>query len=193
MSRLPVIPFESTDPEQRALWERIVESRGSGLDLTGEDGGLVGPFGAMLTRPGVGSRMLEVGAAVRFASSLEPRLLELAICTVGARWRAEFEWWAHSWLAERAGLGVDVLEALAAGTTPAFGDDDERVVHAYAAALCGSGRVAQATYDEAVARLGVDRVVDLTQTIGYYTHISFVLNAFDVPLPPGVEPVWPDA
>lgn len=191
MSRLPVISFESTDPEQRALWEGIVESRGSGLNLTAEDGGMVGPFGAMLQRPGIGAPMLQVGAAVRFHSSLPPQLLELAICTVGARWQAEFEWFAHSRLAIQAGLGEAILQAMAAGDEPVFEDDAERIVHAYASALSGEGKVDQAIYDQAVAALGVDQVVDLTHTIGYYTHICFVLNAFDVPLPPGVTPVWP--
>lgn len=190
MTRLPVTTFESTDTDQRALWERIVETRGGGLNLTYEDGSLVGPFAALIARPGIGTPLAEVGTAVRFQSSLEPRLLELAISAVGARWKAEFEWWAHSRLAATAGIDEAVLAAMANGQQPSFVNEDERVVHAYASALCEIGQVDEHTYDEAVSMLGIDRVVDLTQTIGYYTHICFLLNAFAVALPPGVDPVW---
>jgi hypothetical protein len=33
-------------------------------------------------------------------------------------------------------------------------------------------------------------MVDLVALCGYYTLVSFTLNAFAVPLPPGAEPVW---
>ena len=30
-----------------------------------------------------------------------PKLSEIAIITIGARWQAEFEWWAHAPMARR--------------------------------------------------------------------------------------------
>ena len=136
--------------------------------------------------------MVQLGAAVRFESSLEPRLLEIAITTVGARWRSEFEFWAHSGLALRAGVDPAIIDALATDREPVFTDEDEQAVYRFALALARDGRVDQTVYDTAIDRLGVDSVVDLTQTIGYYTQICFILNTFEVPLPEGVDPVFTD-
>jgi hypothetical protein len=33
-------------------------------------------------------------------------------------------------------------------------------------------------------------MVELVSLCGYYTLISFLLNAFTVPLPPGTAPMW---
>ena len=33
-------------------------------------------------------------------------------------------------------------------------------------------------------------MVELVSLCGYYTLISFLLNAFAVPLPPGASPAW---
>ena len=53
------------------------------------------------------------------------------------------------------------------------------------AALLGTGRVDQALYDAARAHLGDGGLVELVTLAGYYTLVSFTLNAFDVPLPEG--------
>jgi 4-carboxymuconolactone decarboxylase len=188
MNRLPLLTYDATDPQQRALWDDIVASRGGALDITTPDGRLAGPFEAFVMRPDLGEHLIKVGGVIRFASSLEPRLLELAITTVGARWRSEFEFWAHSALALQAGIDSAIVDALAAGETPTFADEAEAAIYAYSIALVTDGRVDQPTYDAAVAAVGVDSTVDLTHTIGYYSHISFLLNAFEVPLPPGRRP-----
>lgn len=188
MSRLPLLRYDDADERQRALWDRIVESRGRSIGLTDDEGRLVGPFESFVRRPALGEHLIEVGSVVRFESSLSPRLLELAICTVGARWRSEFEFWAHSRMALDAGLPESIIDALATGETPDFDEPNERIVYEYAAQLAGDGSVGQPTYDAAVNALGVDRVVDLTHTIGYYTHICFLLNTFAIELPPGESP-----
>jgi hypothetical protein len=33
-------------------------------------------------------------------------------------------------------------------------------------------------------------MVELVSLCGYYTLISFLLNSFEVPLPPGAAPMW---
>jgi 4-carboxymuconolactone decarboxylase len=188
MNRLPLLTYDAADPQQRALWDDIVASRGGALHITTPDGRLAGPFEAFVMRPDLGEHLIKVGGVIRFASSLEPRLLELAITTVGARWRSEFEFWAHSALALEAGIDSAIVDALAAGETPTFGDEAEAAIYAYSIALVTDGSVDQPTYDATVAAVGVDSTVDLTHTIGYYSHISFLLNAFEVPLPPAVAP-----
>jgi 4-carboxymuconolactone decarboxylase len=187
MSRLPLQTRDALDDDGREVWDSITASRGS---IVTDDGALMGPFNAWVTAPGIGGRLAELGAALRFQSSIERRLLEVAIITVGAHWKAEFEWWAHSRMALQHGVTAEAVDAIAQGTTPEL-PDDERIVHAVARQLVQGGHVDKATYDAARQLLGDRGVVELVTLCGYYTLVSFSLNAFDVPLPPGEESTWP--
>src|SRR3954447_26028941 len=131
MSRLPLRTRDELDDDGREVWDSITATRGS---LLTDEGALMGPFNAWVTAPGIGARLAELGAALRFESSIERRLLEVAIITVGARWRAEFEWWAHSRMALQHGVSQESVDAIARGTTPPL-RDDERIVHAVATQL----------------------------------------------------------
>lgn len=190
MSRLPYLRRDDLDEQGRAVWDGVTASRGS--TLVNDEGGLVGPFNPWVHAPGAGQRLADLGAHLRFGTSLERRLLELAIVTVGAHWHAEFEWWAHAQMARRHGVADSILDALAQGRTPDFAADDERAVHAVASRLVATGRVDDETYGVAQALLGDAGMVELVSLCGYYTLVSFTLNAFAVPLPPGATPVWGD-
>lgn len=186
MARLRPIARPDLDPEQAELWEQIVSSRAPGkLDLVGEDGGLIGPFNAFVHAPGVGRHMGALGAALRFKSSLDRRLIELATCTVGAHWNAEFELWAHVPMALAAGVEQEVIDAILAGDAPRFERDDEAAVYDMTIHLLRNGCCEDAAYSTALGLLGERGVVELTTLIGYYCAISLLLNVFEVPVPAG--------
>jgi 4-carboxymuconolactone decarboxylase len=187
-SRLPPLRRPDLDETRESLWDSIASSRGQWI--VGDDGALTGPFNAWITAPTVGTRLLALGTVLRFEISLERRLIELAIITVGAHWKAEFEWWAHSRMALEAGVSPEVIESVRRGDAPPFADDSERVVHLVARELVSSGSVTDATYAEAETLLGAAGLVELVSLCGYYTLVSYTLNAFAVPLPAGVDPAW---
>jgi hypothetical protein len=56
-----------------------------------------------------------------------------------------------------------------------------------------AGRLDQETYDAAHRVLGDAGMVGLVALCGYYTLISFLLNAFAVPLPPDAPPMWAES
>ena len=186
MSRLPFPTRDDLDDDGRVVWDSITATRGS---IVTTEGTLMGPFNAWVNAPGIGGRLAELGAALRFESSVERRLLEMAIITVGARWHAEFEWWAHSRMALQHGVSQEAVDAIARGETPTL-PDDERVVHAVARQLVDDGHVEPDTYAAARELLGNRGIVELVTLCGYYTLVCFTLNAFDVALPPGAAPVW---
>lgn len=188
MTRLPFVAREDLGETGVELWDAITSSRGPVART--EEGGLAGPFNAWVTAPEVGTRLVDLGGHLRFGTSLERRLTEIAIITVGARWRSEFEWWAHARMAREHGVADHVVDAIGRGDEPTFDRDDERVVHAVAARLARDGRIDRATYDPAVELLGDVGMVELVTLCGYYTLVSLTLNAFDVALPPGEEPTW---
>jgi 4-carboxymuconolactone decarboxylase len=188
MTRIPYARREELGPEGQQLWDSIVNGRGD-LVVAGDDG-LAGPFNAFVTVPAVGRRMSSLGATLRFGTSIERRLSEIAIITTGARWQAEFEWWAHARMAREHGVADAVVDAIGRGEDPPFEADDERIVYTVARQLARSGRLDQEAYDAAHAMLGDAGMVELVSLCGYYTLISFLLNAFDVPLPPNAAPMW---
>ena len=190
MSRLPALTYDDTNDAQRAVWDRVAETRAGLTNMTDESGSLYGPFHAMALRPHLGKHMLEMGHAIRFESSLPDHLLEIAICTVGARWTSEFEFWAHRRLAKAANVDDAVLDAIAAGEAPPFAAEDEAAVHQFALELLDSGHPSTETWDAVVGHVGHESTVDLIATIGYYCQICFILNATQVGLPEGATPTW---
>ncbi len=188
MSRLPGLRRDALDAGGQAVWDGVVGSRGD--QLVNAEGGLIGPFNAFVHAPEVGKQLSSLGRVIRFGTSIERRLSEIAIITVGARWKAEFEWWAHARMAREHGVAGAVVDAIGNGTEPPFEADDERTVHAAARQLAETGRLDQGSYDRARQLLGDAGMVELVSLCGYYTLISFLLNAFAVPLPPGATPAW---
>jgi 4-carboxymuconolactone decarboxylase len=83
-----------------------------------------------------------------------------------------------------------VVDAIGRGEDPPFEADDERAVYTVARQLTDSGRLDQAAYHAAHRFLGDAGMVELVSLCGYYTLVSFLLNAFTVPLPPGAAPMW---
>jgi 4-carboxymuconolactone decarboxylase len=185
MSRLPYLRRDDLDDAGRAVWDGLESSRGT--SLVNDEGGLIGPFNAWVHAPGVGRRLSGLGATLRFDTAIERRLLELAIIVVAAHWKAEFEWWAHARMAREHGVADDIQ----VGRTPAFTAGDEELVYHVACQLVQTGRIDDPTYARAAELLGNQGVVELVSLCGYYTLVSFTLNAFTVPLPAGAEPVWP--
>jgi 4-carboxymuconolactone decarboxylase len=184
MPRLRPLQYADLDAAQTAVWDSIVSSRApGGLQLVGDDGSLIGPFNAFVHAPEVGRRMSSLGAALRFGTSLDRRLIEVATCTVGGYWRSEFELWAHRPLAIESGVDADVVAALADGAEPDFEREDEAIVHAIAVQLLRTGRCDDPTFTRGQELLGDAGLVELTTLIGYYCAISLLLNAFEVPAP----------
>lgn len=167
---LPPVPEQMTE-HQRRVYQAIA---------SGPRGRVRGPLAIWLHRPGLAEPAQALGQYCRYDSSLPPRLSELAILTVAACWRSEFEWWAHAPIALQAGIGDDAVRALAAGQVPPLQRADERAVYEFVHTLTERRSVPQALYESTLETLGQDAVVDLVGLAGYYTLISMTLNVFEV-------------
>lgn len=188
VSRLPKLSRDQLGADGQAVWDSVIASRGS--QTLDEQGYLTGPFNAYVHAPDVGRHLDPLGALVRFGTSVDRKLAEVAILTVAARWKTEYEWAAHAQAARERGVEDAVIDAIARGETPPFATDDERTVHEVARQLTQSGRVSDGAYAAARRLLGDSGMVELVSMCGYYTMVSFILNAFEVPLRPGTQPQW---
>ena len=151
---------------------------------------MTGPFNAFVHAPDVGRYLDPLGAVMRFGTSVDRRLAEIAIITVAAHWKAEFEWAAHARAAREHGVPGAVIDAIARGEDPRFSDGDERAVYQVAWQLTQTGQLSDDAFGTARGLLGDAGIAELVSMCGYYTLVSFLLNAFAVPLPPGIEPQW---
>src|SRR5262245_42431818 len=188
VSRLRYLRYDDLDSRSREVWDGVTGSRGG--ELVNGEGGLIGPFNAFVHAPGVGSHLSELGGMLRFRTSIERRLSELAIITVGAAWRAELWWGERGRRAREHGVSDAVVDAIGRGDEPPFEAEDERVIYQVASELTSTGGLGQHAYDAAQQLLGDQGMVELVSLCGYYTLISFLLNAFAVPLPPEAAPQW---
>ena len=180
MSRLPRLTPESLTPARRALYDQITGGprANSAFPLTGADGALEGPFNAMLLQPALGEALQSLGAAIRYATSLPARSTEIAVLTVARVRDCAFEREAHEAVARRTGFSEAELSALRRGD--AFGDGNDRLVAATAAALAERGDLTDDEFAAARDRLGLEAVFELTTLVGYYSTLALQLRAFRV-------------
>ncbi|HXC41373.1 MAG TPA: carboxymuconolactone decarboxylase family protein [Burkholderiales bacterium] len=176
MARLQPPAKEAMSAEQRAVHDAIA---------AGPRGAVYGPLAVWLHRPGLAGKAQELGRYCRYHSSLPPILSELAILVTARHWISPFEWHAHKAIALKAGLDPAIVEAIRTRQQPAFGDDKQAVVYAFARTLHAERKVPDDLYARAVAALGEGGVVDLVGILGYYTLISMTINVFEVDLPKG--------
>src|SRR5438045_1920200 len=80
-SRLPAIPDEKFTPAQQALIAAIASGPRGQFKMSG-------PFFCYLHAPGFGELAQNLGAHLRFGTSIAPRLSEFAILTTAAHWKS---------------------------------------------------------------------------------------------------------
>ena len=147
-----------------------------------------GPNALLLRSPDLMSRTQQVGAYLRYSSSLPLRLNEFAILITARQWSAQVEWIAHHPLALKAGLAPAVADDLLQGKRPAGMKDDEAIVYQFCKELHETKKVGDATFKAMADKFGERGVIDLIGLTGYYTMLAMVLNVAQQPLPGGVPP-----
>lgn len=192
--RFPVLQPEQMNAEQKKLLDALLAGPRGGGDASPEAVQKIlrgGPFNAWMRSPDLGNRLQNVGAYVRYQTSLPLRLNEFAILITAREWTAQYEWYAHYPLAMKAGLDARIADELALGKRPSAMKDDEAAVYDFCIALHRTHQVDDATFDRALALLGEQGVVDLIGVSGYYAAVSMTLNVAQVMPPDGVPPLKP--
>jgi 4-carboxymuconolactone decarboxylase len=174
MARIALTPEAERTPEEQAVCAEVV---------AGPRGRVPAPMIAWLRNPELARRGQRLGELLRYQTTLEPRLSELAILVTARHWTSHYEWTAHKREGLKAGMDPVVVEAIAARRPPALRDDTERVVYEASSTLLGSSRVPEALYQRGVAVLGERGMVELVGILGYYSLVALTLNAFEIGLP----------
>ena len=188
--RLPLLAPNELSGAQSTLHaamdkDLIPWAKKSGFQASTDDGRLLGPFNPLLYSPMLGQGFLEYLAAERKHTSLNAKVREVIILSVGAVWKSAYELYANTAVAEKAGLERETVEALAAGRTPEELSDEQRVAHEFARSLCAGHQIAPELYARAEETFGRAGIVDLVHLTSLYMGTSALLNAFAVPVPSG--------
>lgn len=176
--RFAEIPLDKMTPAQRTVADAI---------MSGPRGRMSGPFNAWLRSPVLADRLQKVGEYVRFDTSLDKRLNEMAILMTAQHWGSQYEWYAHAPLAAKAGLDPQVITAIGAGRKPEGMKDDEAIVWEFTTQLRRDHGVDDATYARAIEKFGENGVIDLVAVNGYYDVVSMTLNVAHVAPPKEAE------
>src|SRR5437868_13893164 len=120
MSRYREIAPNEMSPAQKRVHDQII---------AGKRGRFGGPFHILIRSPEICEYASKLGEHLRWGTSLPDRLSELAIITTARFWRAQYEWYAHAPLAEKAGVPAVAIEMIRTGGTPVFTDKDEALVY----------------------------------------------------------------
>ena len=182
-ARIPLVSPEQLSEAQRPVYDRIFHGLGSPL---------VGPLRAVLHIPELADRWQNLGQYWQHHTLLTPVQKEIATLVTARRWNAQIAWFQHVQRARKAGLDEATIEAIRTGGQPAFTSEADRAVYGYARELQMNGQVSGPTYQATLAALGRDAIVDLTAVIGFYTMVSMMLNAHQIPMldnQPGPMPV----
>src|SRR5713226_4657959 len=179
MARYRDITLAEMTPAQKRVHDLIV---------AGRRGRFGGPFQLLIHAPEICEHAAQLGEHLRWGTSLPDRLSELAIITTARFWRAQYEWYAHAPLAEKAGVPRAAIEAIRTAGTPLFTAKDETLVYRICSEIFRTQRLSDDSFSEAVGALGEQGLVEVIAIIGYYTLIGNTLNVFQVGLLAGTPP-----
>ena len=168
------VPFpterEQVPAEGRDHYDHVMETRGY----------FGGPFPPLFNSPELGGRIARLGTYVRYEGILPGADRELAIVTTAREFDAAFEWAAHVRVAREEGVREGAIETVAARGPLSELTDEEALVVGFARELLRDNAVTDGTFEAARERFGVQGVTELVATIGFYSMIACVLNAFEV-------------
>ena len=171
--RLPLLNPLALSVQQRDLYDRINATFGKWSDSIHfqsktDNGSLIGPFNPILYSPGISSSFLG---------------RQVVILATGSVWRSDYELYAHSAAARKAGISENAIRTLAAGGLPDNLTDQEKIAQRYARQFSAEHRVDGDLYTAAVHAFGERGVVDLTYLTGIYHITCGLLNSFEIPAP----------
>jgi 4-carboxymuconolactone decarboxylase len=108
---------------------------------------------------------------------------QIVILTVGARFGAAYEIYAHGAVALANGMSAERLATIAAGLRPVDLTSEEGIGYDVATALLGGGMLASPIWERALAVFGGEGTREIVYRVGHYCFISMTLNGFAISVP----------
>jgi len=186
--RLPLLNPQALSVAQKEIYDRlnttmIPWANGAHFQSKTDDGRLIGPFNPVLFNLGITSRFLDLQDAEEKHTSLSKRVRQVVILAIDAVWKSDYELYAHSAVARKAGISEEAIRTLAVGGLPDDLSDQEKIAQRYARQLSTEHRVDTALYSAAEHAFGKQGLVDIIYLTGIYHIVCALLNGFEIPAP----------
>ncbi len=176
----------SMDERQRQVYAAITGgSRSTGpqhFELVAPDGTLNGPFGLMVRVPELGGPLQELGAALRYQTSLTDREREIGILSLARVTNSPFERYAHEAVGRAVGLNDDELDALRKDTF-AGRNAREAAVSQLCARLGSTALIEASDLDQCRGPLTDHELIEVVVLAGYYRTIAQLMSVFGIKVP----------
>ena len=190
--RIPLLEPGDLSSAQRKVYDLMSETmvpwaNTSGFEAQTADGKMIGPFNAIMVSPGITTAFLKLQDAEQSHTTLTQRLRQVVILTVGAVWQSDYERYAHTAVALKAGIPDAAVRDLAAGVPARDLSQEEQLAQRFTQALTARHQIDDDLYTAAEAAFGVQGIVDITYLAGCYDTISSLLNTLRVPAPGKTE------
>jgi 4-carboxymuconolactone decarboxylase len=178
-NRLPAIKRDAMDDAGKKLF-----------DLRGPVDGF-GPGGIRLYSPSVAQYMGEVNDYLRHKSSLDPRLVELAILVTARESDCEYVWTAHEPQGLKLGLPPETIDIVRYRKSTEGLAEKDAVIIALGREAIGKHHASSATAARALSLFGNQGLVNIVSLMGDYASTAILLNAFDQHVRPTDKPLLP--
>jgi alkylhydroperoxidase family enzyme len=169
MARLPYLDAESLNPEDRDLLKRPINLHRQ-----------------LVHSPKAARAFSGLGQYIRYGSTLNPRLRELAILQVGWTARSPYEWSHHVKIGFDFGVTEDDVRAICAGGA-GLGELERAVLDA-ARQLTVEASLTDAQFAALQAKLGETDLVDLLVVISFYACVVRVLASLQIDIEAEYQP-----
>ena len=183
MARVPYQNREDLPESAQPIYDRIAKTRGSVEPNTP----MPNSFRALLNSPPAAEAVGALGEFMRFNTSLDPVIREIAIISVARQTNSDYEWAHHEPIARQVGVSDQVIEAIRTNRAPMGLPAKDGIFAQAAKELVNDGTLADRTYQAVDHLLGPQGTVDLIVLIGYYAMLSTALNALGIEMEPGLS------
>src|ERR1700731_4970169 len=141
------------------------------------------PFNPALLNPAMTSLSAELVLGDWVHTSLAAWGREVVFLAGGAVWQSEYELYAHSTAARKAGIPDDAVRVLATGGIPDDLSKDEKIAAELTRQLSTTHRVNKMLYRQAQNCFGTKGLTDIAILVGIYHSVGTTLNLFEIPAP----------
>jgi 4-carboxymuconolactone decarboxylase len=185
-TRLPLLPPASLSPDQKDLYDDMVEVIDKNFDelvARRKDGALIGPFNGWLHFPQFGKPAWAFNKSLWQHGVLPAAIHQLVILVTAAKFGARYEIYGHEYFAKRAGLAEHKIATIVAGERPSDLSHDEGVAYDMAAALNRGAPLPETTYQTVLSAFGEQGLAEIVFLVGCFSMVGITLNAFDASVP----------
>lgn len=185
-TRLPYLKPTELSQKQKTFYDMHLESMKTMPYIWMlENGELNGPSNLLIHEVEIGNMLFPLNRAI-VADSIKAVghiIHEVAVLVTVSAAKAHYGIYAHTKLAQEAGLSDAKISTITAGLRPDNLTKEEAAAYDLAYSLCQSGSIAGMVYDNAVIHFGNKGCAALVLAVGMFKMIGTILNAYNEPVP----------